>query len=184
LLPTSRAIVAISLIPEKEGPSLICQSCGLEAPTLAVEFQYNIGLLILRVHKSVKGTMRKTCIRKHFWECSLINLLAGWWGVISFVLTPFLIVANIIQYTATRSLAAVPWDARAPELDERALRWLKPHEPDIRARLRNGERMEQLAPAISALAGVSPGQVQLYAVVLTCSSAPSSGSPSTPSARK
>lgn len=145
---------------------MICQSCGLEAPTASVEFQYNIGLLIYRVYKSVKGTMCKSCIRRHFWECTLINLIAGWWELISFVLTPFLIASNIIQYLGTRSLAPVPWDARVPELDERALRWLRPHEQAIRARLRDGERMEQLAPAIGALAGVTPGQVQLYVASL------------------
>jgi hypothetical protein len=141
---------------------MICQHCGREAPTASVSFQYIIGLLILHIHKTIAGRLCKTCIQRTFWECTVITLLAGWWGFLAFLATPVLLVSNIIQVVSTRSLAPVPVDARAPQLDERALRWLAPHDADLHARLRDGERLEDLAAAVSARAGVTPGQVQLY----------------------
>jgi hypothetical protein len=145
---------------------MICQNCGLEAPTADVEFRYSIGLLITHIHHTIKGVRCKSCIRRHFWECMLINLSLGWWNLLSLMVTPFLVVHNVFQYLSTRSLPPVPPDARAPELDERALRWLAPHEQDIRGRLRNGARIDQLAGEVSARAGVTPGQVQLYVAAL------------------
>ena len=65
-----------------------CQYCGLEAPTKYVEFYQNIGALVMRFPKSVKGNLCKHCINEVFWKFTLIDLVAGWWGVISFFITP------------------------------------------------------------------------------------------------
>lgn len=145
---------------------MICQACGIEAPTQYVEFHYNIGLLIVRTQKSLKGTLCKTCITKNFREFTLINLLAGWWGVISFFVTPVFLVQNIIQYVKVRSLAPVPVGAKPPELDAKALQWLQPYANELRTRLSQGEHIELLIEEISGRADASPGQVQLYIATL------------------
>jgi hypothetical protein len=83
-----------------------CQSCGANAPTARVEFHQNIGALVMRFHKSFKGEACPACARKHFWEMTLTTLVGGWWGVISFFLTPFLLLNNVIQYLGYRAGAA------------------------------------------------------------------------------
>jgi hypothetical protein len=75
-----------------------CQSCGRHAPTRHVAFYQNIGLLIMRRSKSIEGDLCKACISKYFWEFTLITFLAGWWGVISFIVTPFFLINNLIRY--------------------------------------------------------------------------------------
>jgi hypothetical protein len=75
-----------------------CQACGANAPTRYVAFYQNIGLLVLRLHKSVEGELCKACVHKYFWELTMITLVAGWWGLISFIITPFFLLNNIIRY--------------------------------------------------------------------------------------
>lgn len=82
----------------------VCQLCGSYAKTKYVEFYQNIGALLLRFHKSIKGRLCKKCITKTFWNYTLTNLFLGWWGVISFLITPFYIVNNIFRYLTSLRL--------------------------------------------------------------------------------
>jgi len=43
---------------------MICQACGVEAPTKQVEFRQNIGALIMRFHRTIKGQLCKSCVHK------------------------------------------------------------------------------------------------------------------------
>jgi hypothetical protein len=75
-----------------------CQACGAIAPTKHVVFHQNIGALFVRFHKRCESNMCNSCIRKYFWEYTLITLFFGWWGVISFFVTPFFVVSNVVRY--------------------------------------------------------------------------------------
>ncbi len=75
-----------------------CQSCGRYAPTRYVVLYQNIGLLIMRMGKSIEGNLCKACISKNFWEYTLVTFFAGWWGIISFFLTPFFLINNVVRY--------------------------------------------------------------------------------------
>jgi hypothetical protein len=75
-----------------------CQACGAEAETRYVVFYQNIGLLVAVRFSSVRGQMCKACIDQHFWEKTLTSLLLGWWSVISFVITPLIVMHNIVRY--------------------------------------------------------------------------------------
>ena len=75
-----------------------CESCGKVGPVGRVEFHQNIGALVVRFHKSVKGNVCPECAKKHFQELTLTTLVGGWWGVISFFMTPFILVNNVLQY--------------------------------------------------------------------------------------
>jgi hypothetical protein len=77
---------------------MYCEACGRKAPTKYVAFYQNIGALILRFHKSMEGELCKPCINKYFWEFTLVNLTLGWWGIISFIITPFFIINNVVRY--------------------------------------------------------------------------------------
>lgn len=75
-----------------------CQACGRHAPTKMVSFSQNIGLLILRIPKTIRGELCGRCIRKYFWEYTLISSFLGWWGVISFFYTAVTIPMNIVTF--------------------------------------------------------------------------------------
>ena len=91
---------------------MVCKCCGVEAPTKYVEFYQNIGALFVRYHRQVKGNLCKSCISKYFWRFTLINLTLGWWGAISFVLTPFLILNNLVRYLGTLKSKSVAVNAQ------------------------------------------------------------------------
>jgi hypothetical protein len=83
---------------------MICQCCQTKAPTKYIEFHQNIGVLYVRFYKNIKGNLCKQCINRYFWEFTTINLICGWWGVISFCITPVIIVTNLIYYLLALSL--------------------------------------------------------------------------------
>lgn len=78
-----------------------CQICESLAPTKYVEFYENMGFILMRQHKNIKGRLCKTCINKHFWEMTTKTLFLGWWGTISFLVTPFYLLNNIGRFIPT-----------------------------------------------------------------------------------
>jgi hypothetical protein len=84
-----------------------CQSCGALGPTGPVEYHQNIGLIVMRLHRSLKGSVCPKCSSKHFWQMTLATLVGGWWGIISFFVTPFILLTNVIQFLAYKPGAAV-----------------------------------------------------------------------------
>jgi hypothetical protein len=85
-----------------------CQGCGVVAPTHYVTFRQNIGALILRFRRSIKGHLCRNCINQHFASMTLITGLVGWFGVISFVLTPFILIGNLFGYLSSLSVKPNP----------------------------------------------------------------------------
>ncbi len=78
-----------------------CHICGSLAPTKNVEFYQNIGMLFARQYSSVKGRLCKKCINIEFKKKTLTTLVLGWWGTISFFITPFYLLNNIIRFVPT-----------------------------------------------------------------------------------
>ncbi|MGH7225470.1 MAG: hypothetical protein ACRELF_19805, partial [Gemmataceae bacterium] len=141
---------------------MICQSCGIEAPTKYVAFYQNIGALVVRFSKSVEGELCKSCIHRYFWSFTGTTMLAGWWGSISFLVTPFFLLNNSFRYLTCLSMPAVPPDATKPELTDEAIEKLRPHTDELIARLNQGGKFEEVVEDIAYLAGVTPGQVVYY----------------------
>jgi hypothetical protein len=104
--PTAEPAAEPAHIPiELSSGSLgLCESCLRAAPTKQVEFYQNIGALVMRFHKTLKGNLCRQCIDKYFWEYTLYTLFLGWWGVISFIVTPIFLVNNVVRYLGSRSL--------------------------------------------------------------------------------
>jgi len=75
-----------------------CQVCGNMRQTKYVAFHRNVGMLFQRQTFSVKGCLCLSCVHKAFWEYTLKNLLLGWWGIISVVITPVYFVMNLFVY--------------------------------------------------------------------------------------
>jgi hypothetical protein len=81
-----------------------CQLCGRQAPVKAVTFMQNVGVLIIRFPRTVKGMLCKRCISSCFWKMTTITLFFGWWGIISFFYSLVSIPSNIANYLGASSL--------------------------------------------------------------------------------
>lgn len=93
-----------------------CQCCLADETTAPVTLQYNIGLIFFRMHGSLERLACRSCAGKCFMLYSLITLLFGWWGVISFFATPIILAGNLGQaishWNATRRADSSPQAAR------------------------------------------------------------------------
>ncbi len=86
-----------------------CQACGGARPTAHVSFHRNVGMLLLRRTYKLEGNLCKPCVRKHFSQFMMKNLLFGWWGTISFFITPIHAIQNVASYaSAMKELRGVP----------------------------------------------------------------------------
>lgn len=98
-------------------PSSACQSCGTPGPTHPVEFRQNVGLVVTRLSRKVAGQLCSDCVERHFWNTTVLTLVAGWWGLISLFVTPVYLLLNLTSYLgAVWALArhAGPTPARDP----------------------------------------------------------------------
>jgi hypothetical protein len=87
-----------------------CDVCGCEGPTKQVTLMQNIGVLVVRFPKTLRGALCRYCIEKHFFQYTLVSMLFGWWGVISFFTTLVAIPLNVVTYLSAVGLPA-PEDA-------------------------------------------------------------------------
>src|SRR4051794_36499097 len=133
---------------------MICQACGVEAPTKYVAFHQNIGAFLVRFEKSMKGNLCKSCIHKYFWSYTSTSFLLGWWGYISILLNPFFILNNVGRYVFCLGMKPVPPGAEAPRLDADVMLLLRPHTDEIINRLNEGDQLEDIAEDVGPRAGV------------------------------
>ena len=145
---------------------MICQRCGVEAPTKYVAFYENVGALVVRFSKSTQGELCKSCIHKYFWTHTLKSATLGWWGTISFFVTPFFLLNNIVRYAGCLVMAPVPPGAVPPELTSDVIENISPHAQQIFDRLRNGEQLSEVAEDVSRFCGASAAQIVLYVHVV------------------
>ncbi len=138
---------------------MICQNCGIEAPTKYVAFYQNIGALVVRFSRSIEGELCKSCIHRYFWSYTGVNCTLGWWGYISLVVTPFFILNNTFRYAMCLTMPPVPQDATAPELTDEAIDKIQPYANELIGRVNEGGKLKEVAEDIALLANVTPGQV-------------------------
>ena len=92
-----------------------CQGCGRSIPTKRVEFYQNIGALVVRFHKSTKGQLCRSCISQVFWPYTATTFILGWWGLISLVVTPFILLNNVLYYLGSLTLPSSTPPIRTPQ---------------------------------------------------------------------
>ncbi len=141
---------------------MICQNCGIEAPTKHVIFYQNIGLLVVRFSRTADANMCKPCVHSTFWSMTAVTLVAGWWGIISFIVNVFFVLNNVIRYIFCLGMESPAPDAVEPELTDDAVQRLKPHVESIFDQLEAGESFERVAEVTAGRAGVTKGQVALF----------------------
>ncbi|HTW94833.1 MAG TPA: hypothetical protein VMD30_08575 [Tepidisphaeraceae bacterium] len=149
-----------------KGNSFICQTCGIEAPSKYIEFYSNIGMVVARQTRFIKGYQCKRCIHKNFWKYSLMDLTLGWWGMISVVVTPIYFINNLARYFGALSLPAPDANAAPPVVGEAEIKKLAPFVQEISDRLTQKEAIQAIAPDIARRAGATPGQVIKYVRML------------------
>jgi len=96
--------MASEIAVESDSSQPFCRTCAAHAPTKYVEFYQNIGMLVTRQWARIDGNLCRRCIRAYFCSYTLTTLFLGWWGLISFFVTPFVLLNNIIRYLASLSL--------------------------------------------------------------------------------
>lgn len=77
-----------------------CHMCGEMRQVKYVAFHRNVGLLVQRQTHSIKANFCRSCLHSSFWECTWKNLLFGWWGMVSVVVTPIYFLMNLSVYVA------------------------------------------------------------------------------------
>ncbi len=140
---------------------MICQACGVEAPTKYVAFYQNIGALVMRITTSMEGNLCKSCIHEKFWRMTSITLLIGWLGMISLLLAPLIVLNNIFRYLFCLTMEPVPLDVTVPRLTSEDVKRIEPHTAGLLKRLRDAEPLIEVASDIAHKARVTPGQVLL-----------------------
>ena len=141
---------------------MICQSCGVEAPTRKVFFVQHIGAIVMFFHRRIGGLFCRNCVNKWFSQYFFVTLALGWWGIISLFATPVVLIIDIVNYFRAWSLAPVPPGAIAPVLTDEAIQRINPLRGDLIRRLNANEPLETVATDIAARARVTPGQVVRY----------------------
>jgi hypothetical protein len=99
------------------------------------------------------------------------TLFFGWWGTISFLVTPFFLLNNVSRYLLCLGMPPVAPDATPPRLTEAAIEQIKPYADDLFRRLGADEDLRTVASLIAERAGVTPGQVALFALAVAQSQA-------------
>src|SRR5262249_679685 len=91
-------------VDQKVPASVPCQPSAAAAPTMQIALQQNIGLIYMRWASRLRGWLCRRCIDSYFWRYTLTTLFLGWWGVISFFHTLYILPSNIVSYVGARRL--------------------------------------------------------------------------------
>ena len=131
-----------------------CQACQADVPeTRHVTFYQNIGLLVLRFPSSVQGNICKGCIHHFFWKMTMVSMVAGWWGIISFITNCFFVINNIAQYIPClfmqSSGPAQPATAATPTLYSHSADRITPFHQEIVISIEAGEPLANICERIS-----------------------------------
>ncbi|MDB5389926.1 MAG: hypothetical protein JWM11_5572 [Planctomycetaceae bacterium] len=98
--PTDESAATNDVIEKMEylATGSICQTCYQPAPTRSVAFHEQIGMILAFQHRSIKGRLCRKCADQYFTEFTFTTFFLGWWSLLSFVVTPFILVYNFVRY--------------------------------------------------------------------------------------
>lgn len=75
-----------------------CDLCGAQGPVVDVELNHNVGMLVMRQTYTTQGKLCRSCLNRAMFGHTWKNLLLGWWGTISFLLTGFYLIRNAFVF--------------------------------------------------------------------------------------
>lgn len=131
-----------------------------------MELHHNVGMLLMRREYATEGQLCRRCLDQAFWHHTLRNLTLGWWGMISFFITWYFLIANLIAYVRARSELGEARPREAPRAEvaegDEAQRILGPFEHNVRMLLRTGDAPEVIARDLARTHGVAPTAAQRF----------------------
>lgn len=139
-----------------ENNPFVCKCCGKEGPTANVRIIKQVGMLIARQQTTLEGRICKSCISENARNFSLVTLLLGWWGLISFFLTPFVLIGNFIAYLSGRKLSAEEIDAVPASTVEVGPDDLLKVKDLVTSAIKEGADIEELSKHIVKTIGIRP----------------------------
>jgi hypothetical protein len=145
---------------------MICQVCGVEAPTRHITMYRNIGLLVMRLSETTDANVCKPCLHGTFWKYTAINMTLGWWGVISFIVTPFFMINNVVYYLMNLGMESPAPNASSPQINQAVWDAIEPHTDYLIQRMSAGHDFRAVSEDVAMRAGVTPGQVALFVQTL------------------
>jgi len=89
-----------------------CQGCQTYGPTKQVMFFQHIGAVVMMFNRHVKAQLCRNCVNEHFAKTTLVTSFFGWWGMISFFLTPIFLLHNVVRYLFCLGLKPVDEDTQ------------------------------------------------------------------------
>lgn len=127
---------------------------------MQVSLHRNIGLLVFHLHAKLEGRLCRRCIREEFHSLTGITLLFGWWGLISFFITPFFIASNVAQFLSSRALEEPPEDA--VRLTDDTIERLSRYLDEIADRINDEEPIEDIVTNIANRSRVREEEVVVF----------------------
>ncbi|MFJ9809919.1 hypothetical protein ACIRTB_17010 [Streptomyces sp. NPDC101158] len=117
-----------------------CEVCGAQ-PAAAATVRAHQGMVVIMRTVTRRGVLCRTCGLAVYRKMTSETLVTGWWGLLSFFVTPFVVLGNLGARAAFRRLPE-PYGAQRPPLD-----------PGRRV-LRRAPAMLVLTPLALALAAI------------------------------
>ncbi|QSQ19444.1 hypothetical protein JY651_29485 [Pyxidicoccus parkwayensis] len=111
----------------------------------------------MRRSYTTSGELCRRCLNAAFWHHTLRNLTLGWWGTISFFVTWYYLLSNIVTYVQARIEIGKTRQRHAPRpvaTGDDAFSILQPFEHNVRMQLRMGDAPEEIARHMVRLHGV------------------------------
>ncbi len=108
LLPAVKTNLTLPAYPGSDRIS--CEVWGC-APAAYATFRRHQGLILLMRFRSTSGQFCRNCGVEVFRSMTAATLVQGWWGFLSFFVTPVVVLANLVS---RREIAALPAPQQVP----------------------------------------------------------------------
>jgi hypothetical protein len=94
-----------SFFPAQQAAAPSCRMCG-SVPAAKVTFRGHQGFVIVMRFLSIEGPFCRDCGLGTFRTMTSRTLVQGWWGYASFVITPIIVLLNLVRRGTVADLAA------------------------------------------------------------------------------
>lgn len=102
--------------PQGYGYGHGCQVCGAQ-PAAPVTVRAHQGMVVVMRTLTRRGVFCRTCGLAIYRKMTSETLVTGWWGLLSFFVTPFVVLGNAFGARATLSKMPEPYGAQRAPLD-------------------------------------------------------------------
>jgi hypothetical protein len=143
----------------------MCDLCNSGEAAVQVRLRHNVGMLFMRREYETDAKLCAKCLGQAFRKHQLSNLLLGWWGMISFVMTWVYLVDNFrVYFGAKKDLARMSERREAARFvpEGSASERLAPFRHNVRLRLRRDEDAARIATDLAETHEVPLADAQAF----------------------